>query len=511
VAIRLALIATLAGEHLLLIGPPGTAKSLLARRLRLAFRDATYFERLLTKFTVPEELFGPLSIKALEEDRYERQTEGYLPSAAVGFLDEIFKANSAILNALLTLLNEREFDNGSERVKTPLVAVVGASNELPESDGLGALFDRFLLRLHVGPVSAHSFPALLAMRGDGAIEVPDALKLDDGDLRAIREQAGAVEVPDDIVALLRELREWCAGQQIEVSDRRWRKVVKLLQVSAFTNGWSAVSVWDCWLLQHCLWNEPEQREKVYEWYAARVGASAAMDPSRLTKLVVAREHQLKRDQEDRAQRRDAEGNLLYIGPDRQATTDAQGELPHSRGKEPLYLAPPNARHQHSFSHYGNLDRTNDGKGFTEAELDGLIVDGHWFKDWRGRANYLSTPANRLRLMSDLLPAMEPTRHKPHYVSATLGELGVLRSEVVTYLDGVNSQQQSLERVIRTHLWVTEEFLGPAVVSLERTRNTVEGLQRRVVQLIAGFEQLPREEQSPTDARPRPAAARKRPK
>ena len=209
--VRLALLAALAGEHLLLLGPPGTAKSLVARRLHLAFADASYFERLLTRFTVPEELFGPLSIKGLEEDRYERLTTAYLPTASIAFLDEIFKANSAILNALLTLLNEREFDNGAKRIRTPLVAVIGASNELPDGEELDALFDRFLLRLHVGPVTKEAFPALLALRGHATPEVPAALRLTEADLASLQKLADDVEVPDDVVAMLCDLRDCCGG------------------------------------------------------------------------------------------------------------------------------------------------------------------------------------------------------------------------------------------------------------------------------------------------------------
>lgn len=494
--VRLALLAALAGEHLLLLGPPGTAKSLIARRLHLAFKDSTYFERLLTRFTVPEELFGPLSIKGLEQDRYERLTQAYLPTASIAFLDEIFKANSAILNALLTLLNEREFDNGASRICTPLVAVVGASNELSEAGELDALFDRFLLRLHVSPVTAESFPELLALRGNVSPQLADALLLSPADLAGLQELAEMVELPDDVVALLCELRDWCTAHDLRVSDRRWRKLVKLLQVSAFTNGRERVSVWDCWLVQHCLWNAPEEREKVYDWYAAHVGASAAMSPARLTRIVAVWEGKLKADRESRSQMRDAGGRLLYTGP--QGPTVEQ-QVQKRRNKAPLYLAPENSSTSHrSYSYDINQveDRTNGGKGYTRDELDALFIgtrsyDRVQFQHWPQREAYLADESNWL-METNLPAATEPTRHKAVYVTNSLRELDAVRVEVEAYRASLLTHIASLEEQIRTHLWVTPEFVEPASESLKRTRQQVETLLGRIAALRAGFERLPRE-------------------
>src|SRR5262247_1833164 len=144
-----ALAALLSSHHVLLIGPPGTAKSMLADELCARIEGANYFQWLLTRFSTPEEIFGAVSLKALEQDDYRRVTAHKLPEAHIAFLDEIFKANSSILNAILTLINERIFHNGKEIVSVPLLTLFGASNELPEDDELTALYDRFLLRFVV--------------------------------------------------------------------------------------------------------------------------------------------------------------------------------------------------------------------------------------------------------------------------------------------------------------------------------------------------------------------------
>jgi MoxR-like ATPase len=258
VAARALLLAALAGEHVLLLGPPGTAKSELARRLQRLLPGAHYFERLLTRFTVPEELFGPLSLRALEDDRYERLTEGYLPSAEVAFLDEVFKANSAILNTLLGLLHERQFDNGSQRLPVPLVCLVGASNEQPQDDSLLAFYDRFLLRVPVQPVDDAHFTALLLADTPAAGDTPTEACINATDLQALRARAPQVGLGEDVLALLQQARHHASDTGQTVSDRRWRQLVALLQLQAASRGASAISPWDLWLLPFVLAADPAQ-------------------------------------------------------------------------------------------------------------------------------------------------------------------------------------------------------------------------------------------------------------
>jgi len=269
--IAVALLGAIAGHNTFLYGPPGTAKSLISRRLSAAFKSKSYFECLMNRFSTPEEVFGPVSIKELKEDRYVRKTERYLPNAEFAFLDEIWKSSPAILNNLLTIINEHLFKNGSERVKVPLKSLIVASNEVPpENQGLDALYDRFIIRLHVPPIQeSKNFESLLQSRpSSDAPEIDANLLIDEQELAQWRDQILDVQISKDTMQIVDYIRQELADNFDElnayVSDRRWQRAAMLMKASAFCNGRNETNHSDAVLLKHCLWTTPENREKVAE-------------------------------------------------------------------------------------------------------------------------------------------------------------------------------------------------------------------------------------------------------
>ena len=292
--ISLSLLAALAGESVILLGPPGVAKSMVARQLKTAFRDAQSFEYLMSRFSTPDEIFGPVSIQKLKtSDTYERAVEGYLPTADVVFLDEIWKAGPAIQNTLLTVINEKIFRNGNREMHLPLKLLVAASNELPaKGEGLEALWDRFVIRIESRPIKLEkNFRAMLlevkseeqrasevkseeqrvkkqSSAGEGKANSNAITAEEYAEWTERIDKIGVkIEVLDAISAIRKSLRavnvdEAAERRNIYVSDRRWKNIVRLLRTSAFMQDREEVDICDLLPIYHCLWQEPEERDAI---------------------------------------------------------------------------------------------------------------------------------------------------------------------------------------------------------------------------------------------------------
>jgi|Deesub1362B_J571_1020462.scaffolds.fasta_scaffold01116_8 MoxR-like ATPase len=252
------LTALLSKNHALLLGAPGTSKSYLTRCLTLHIQGANYFEILLTKFTTPEEIFGAFDIQELKNGRYVRKIDGKLPTAHIGFVDEIFKASSSILNSLLTIINERIFHN-DKPIQTPLTSLFTASNELPEDSELNALYDRLLIRKTVEYIKLNKNLVKLLMLS----EYSPKTKITLSELQEILKAVEKVDVSNIIDPLL-NIRSKLKEEGIQVSDRRLRSSISVIKAYAFLNSKTVATEDDLEILQYVFWEDPEQINKVSE-------------------------------------------------------------------------------------------------------------------------------------------------------------------------------------------------------------------------------------------------------
>jgi len=276
-AIDLMTVCAVAQEPLLLVGPPGTAKSELVTKFRdaLGVSEKDYFEYMLTRFTEPNEVMGPIDIELLKGGRYVRRVEGKLPTAKMVFLDEIFKSNSAILNSLLTVINERKFYQDGVPQAVPLKVLVAATNEIPEQAELGALKDRFCLKVLCMPVQEDYFYELLDAGLDAQLTrelnqkpwVEGLASLDDilwanrylalqMMERGVDDDGGELRdrhryfAEDALPTLRRLIRTLAREDNIIISDRKVVKLYRLLRTRAWLLGGGVVERADLHLLSY---------------------------------------------------------------------------------------------------------------------------------------------------------------------------------------------------------------------------------------------------------------------
>lgn len=247
--------ALVAGVPMFLLGPPGVAKSMLVNRANAYIDGARKFEVLMTRFTQMEEVFGPVSLSGLKNDEFKRKLDGYLCDANIAFVDEIFKANSSILNAFLWAINEGIYRHDTEIIDIPLHLLLCASNEMPQDDSLGALYDRLLFRFIVNPVRDQS--AFITMLKTNIPKNPEPI-LSWDDVVEAHEGSKKVIIPDVVLDAVGEMRKKLKEAGIEPTERRFVQSMKIVRAAAYLDGCDVADVEHLRPLQHVMWDDQEQ-------------------------------------------------------------------------------------------------------------------------------------------------------------------------------------------------------------------------------------------------------------
>jgi MoxR-like ATPase len=473
--VAVALLAALCGQNTFLYGPPGTSKSLISRRIACAFHAPLYFEYLMHRFSTPEEVFGPVSIKALKEDHYIRKTGSYLPKADFAFLDEIWKASPAILNTLLTLINERTFKNGETVEKAPLKALLAASNETPErNQGLEALFDRFIVRLMVAPIKeVHHFEQLLHGKpGTAQVDVPEHLRVTQEEWNTWLEQIHTVTLSSETMSIVHLIREQLAQQHavldVYVSDRRWQRAAFLMKAAAFFNGRTHTNHADAFLLQHCLWTHKDNHEAVALIVAEAV-KSAGIDSGISLVEIDGKKESLDREI----------GNELFYSADvykteknsknedvfKVTSLEAFRNWNYYNQGNPVYIPYKNIKSANKFhpldrsgNEYDDLECVFDGQGtckITERRSGqsitykpGVLFHRGDKKDNVNKRLVTALSASISEIKTDLLSILETVTKQSRQIEAGLASLFVPAEKTRLATEGMAQQIDSLKLRIK---------------------------------------------------------------
>lgn len=256
--------ALITGQTVLLIGPPGTAKSALATELCRRIDNGRYFSWLLNRTSDPAEILGPFSIKEMENDKFIRVTKNKLPEAEIVFLDEVFKCNEPTLNILLPIINEKVFYNDGNPIPVPLITLFAASNEFPEEDSLMALYDRMIYRMYVDYIGDVENKMLMLKRSLSKSKPESYTTIDLHDINSLREALDEIEVSEDILKEYIYLMNSLLQEGVVVSDRRQNEALKVLKANALVNRRSEVITEDFNSLRDVLWNELSDMEIIDE-------------------------------------------------------------------------------------------------------------------------------------------------------------------------------------------------------------------------------------------------------